>query len=62
MKWLDDPPESWERAPDDPPAADERTVGTESYSNGIMVHDAETETPGAFIYAWEGEVSLDDAT
>lgn len=62
MKWIDDPPQSWESAPDDPPEPSDRQIGTESYSNGFMVHDAESETAGAFIYAWEGEVSLDETT
>lgn len=57
-QWLEDPPRSWEDAHNDPPVTEDR-LAVERYTNGLMIEDPDTDAIGAFIYAWEGAVSLD---
>jgi len=50
MKWLDDPPEDWETAPEEPPASRERfaVIQAEMLINGIVVR--EPDSAEAYIY------------
>lgn len=58
MKWIDDPPEDWESAPDEPPAVrtDAAVLEVERLTRGTVLRDP--DTPRAYIYAYEGSVPL----
>lgn len=63
MQWLDDPPESWETAPEEPPAGRGTYVPlqAEILINGVVVR--EPESADAYIYTSDdGAISVDDCS
>lgn len=60
MKWIDDPPEDWESAPESPPDGEGIDVEIEPYAEGVIVHEVGPEASSAYIYVREGEQSLEE--
>lgn len=61
-KWIDDPPESWEEAPQEPPAGSARKVEeplqVEETTNGLVIR--EPESTGRYVYVSDGEVDVEE--
>ncbi|PSQ17364.1 hypothetical protein BRD00_07895 [Halobacteriales archaeon QS_8_69_26] len=60
MKWLDDPPDDWDQAPEEPPteATESSPLRVERLIHGVVVR--ERDHPGAYMYTSDGAVSLAD--
>lgn len=61
MKWMDDPPEDWNSAPEEPPSGQDRYVPlqAEVLINGVVVR--EPESSEAYIYTNDdGALSVDE--
>lgn len=59
MKWLDDAPESWDEAPEHPPAEEpEAEVASDVTPNGLVVR--EPNQCGAFIFARDEEITVEE--
>lgn len=60
MKWLDDPPADWERAPGDPPPGRTESPGlrVDRLVNGVVL--SEPGTPGAYVFTDGGSVAPSD--
>jgi hypothetical protein len=60
MKWLTDPPDDWDSAPEEPPAgtADDASVRSELLVNGVVVR--EPGSTEAYLYTSDGATPVED--
>lgn len=60
MKWLDDPPDDWDSAPEHPPPGrtDGGVLRVERLVRGVVIRDP--NSPRAYLYSYGGSVPLAD--
>lgn len=64
MKWLQNPPQDWDSAPEDPPSGTlDVPLEAETLIHGFVHRDGDREDDAeAYIYTSDGSVDLDDWT
>lgn len=64
MKWLENPPDDWDSAPEEPPTrTDGIPLEAEMLIHGFVHREGSTaDDAGAYIYTSDGSVELDDWT